>query len=261
MQRKIISTFSELSELNRRELFNREGQLKKIDGKLAVSIARQVADGFENIDLRKKPTKAQRERARKYIKEFYENVNSEKTILVRPRKRNRKYYADYSGTSSKLKVYAMPVLDNNDYFTLVKSGKKKRIKRIGEFSSTEFFSFKEAGISKKKLVTKTKEATNELFDEIEESFENETYAVKIKCGKGEYKTLYEDKSPHIEIENWINMYGAEKVKQFCLGFQVYTFNNQEALPQNKLAKKGDKKKKYNNFKTKGKNANKKRKKK
>lgn len=241
---QIIKSFKELTKINKKELFNRSGKLKTINKKATISIARQIADGFDDIDLRKNPTKAEIRRAQKYIKEFYENSNNEKTKLIIPNKKNRKYYGDYSGISSKFKIYAMPVIDDSDTFKLIKKKgtKKANLKRIGQFSDTEFYSFKENGISKRKLITKTKEATEQLYKEIEKDYKEGEYATKIKCGKAEYKALYTTKDPYIEIDNWINIYGAEKVQQFCLGLQVYSFKNQEQ--PNNILKKGEKKKKF-----------------
>lgn len=250
MQDKTIKSFNQLSEIKRRDIFTKTGKMKKVNRKYAVSIARQLADGFDKIDLRKEPTKNQYKKAQEIIKEFYNAASSEKTKLVRPRKKNRKVYASYSEMNSKFKVYAVPVFDEKDEIKVVGKGKNKRIKRIGEFSESEFFSFKDAGITKKELIKNTKKSTDKLFSKIERKYKKKTYAVKIKCGKHEYKTLYEDKSPYIEIENWINIYGEDKVKQFCLGFVAYTFRNQEPVATNKLYKKGEKKQKYKNLKNK-----------
>ena len=234
MQRKkIIKSFKQLSELNRREIINNDGKIKRINPKFAVSFARQISEGFD-IDLRKQPTKSQIRRAREVIKEFYSATRSQKVKLVRPRKNNRKYYAEYSELPRKFKVFAVPVYGDGDYFKIVTSklkGKKtKRIKRIGEFSSTEFFKFP----NKKELVKNPKNETDKLFNKIEQKYKKKKTAVKIKCGKHEYKTLYEDKSPYIEIENWINIYGKDEVKKWCVGFQVYTFQNQQPMPTKKL---------------------------
>lgn len=234
----IIKSFSQLSELNRRQLFEKDGKLKPLNKKFAVSVARQLADGFD-FSLRKEPSKSQYRRAREIIKEFYSAANEEKVKIVRPSRKNRKYYADYADMSKKFKVYAMPVFSEKDNFKI----KKGRIKRIGEFSETEFFKFD----SRLELVKNPKKETNKLYGKIEKKLgKKRKYAVKIKCGRHEYKTLYEDKSPHVEISKWLDMYGKKEVKKWCMGFQVYTFKNQKPVPTVILEKKGNRK---NTFRT------------
>lgn len=69
--KKIIKSYSELSTLNRRDLFTKRGNdlvLKPMDKKRAVSIARQLVTGFENTDLRQNPSPSEYRRAQKAIK-------------------------------------------------------------------------------------------------------------------------------------------------------------------------------------------------
>lgn len=253
-QNKTIKSFSELQKFRKRD-FIKNNKLKRINSKLAISIAKQLATGFEKIDLRKEPNKYQIKKAKKYIKEFFEKSDSERLKLIRPTKKNRKYYADYADMNKNFKVYLMPVFDDTDIFKLNK--KTKQLKRIGKFSDTEFYKFP----NKKDLIKSPKKECKKIYNKIDNEIKSD-YAVKIKCGNAEYQTLYRDKSPHIEIENWINIYGADKVKSFVLGLQVYTFKNQEQLPTKSKAniKKGEKKNKNTkSYKAKNKLKNKKKK--
>ena len=243
-QKKRIKSVKKFSDLpSHKEILKKDGKLKSLDKKYAVSIARKLATGFENDDLRKTINNKSYKKARKIITEWYEATRGEKVKIVRPAKGNRKLYSEYADMSSNFKVYAVPVFDERDRFEIIGRGDNKRVKRIGEFSSTEFFKFPD----QKKLIQNPKTETNKVFSKIDKQFGKENYAVKIKCGRHEFKTLYKDKSPHIEIENWIQAYGATRVKKFCLGFQVYTFKNQQEMPSEKMLKKGDKKKKRKGY--------------
>ncbi len=234
--RKTIKSFKQLGEINVRSLYGKNGKLKKLDKKFAISFARQIADGFDD-DLRKPVSDKLYRKARKFIDGYIAASSGEKTKIVRPSRENRLLYARYADLDPTFKVFAIPVLDKDDTFDTIKVNGKKRLRRKGKFSRSVAFDFE----SQTRLIKNTKAETEKLFKEIDKKFGKGKYAIKIRCGEHEYKTLYHTRDPYLEIENWITAYGAPRVKKFCLGFQVYTFSGQEKFGT-PLAKKGDKKK-------------------
>ncbi len=236
---RTVKSFKDLGNIEVRALRNKKGHLKPLDKKFAVSFARQIAEGFDSkkIDLRKPVSAKDYKRARLFVDAYIEASREGNTKLVRPKKQNRALYAKAVDTSSKFKVYFMPVSDESDTFKKVKIENKIFLQRVGKFSDMFSFDFS----SQRKLVTKTKEETEALFKKIDKRFGKGKYAVKIRCGTAEFGALYRTRDPHIEIENWIGAYGKERVKRFCLGFNVYTFKNQVDTPPEFFKRKEKKK--------------------
>jgi len=220
------------------EVISKSGKLKNIDKKLTMRMAKKLSVGFEDIDTRKKSfKKADLRRAQKVVKEWYGHTKGEKFKVIKVKKADRKYYADYADMGDNFKIYAMPITGENDSFSLTKIDGKIHLKISGDYSDRVYYPFS----STKNLVKNPKKETYEVFKKIDKNFNKKERAVKIKCGAYEYQALYTGKDPYKEIEKWIYKYGSEKVEKFCLGFNVYSFKNQEKRPSKGLPRKGDKK--------------------
>lgn len=228
--KKTIKTFKELSSLNRRDLFERNpktGEValkKKLDGEFVVSVARQLATGF---DTKRKPNKQKIKEAREIITEYYEAASAGKTKVFRPRKENRKAYAEVADINPRFKVFPMPILTDSDKFKMVseKIGKKKikKAKLIGQFVDREGFNF----TNLKQMSIKPYEETEKLLKRIDRKIGKKTKrALKFKVGKYETKAIYSKDNVAEELEKWKQIYGAKKIKSFVVGLQVFTFRNQ-----------------------------------
>jgi len=246
-QKKIIKNFKELSGVTRRQLYkynSKRGKsyLRPLDRKYAVSIARQLADGFEKINLHKNPTKKQYQKARKIIDDYFETAAHGRRKIVRPRKQYRKEYAEFSDMDASYKVFPMPVLTERDKFTIVKERGQKKVKREGQFVNTEFFGFPDRKMMAKAPV----EETHKVLKRINRKYGKRRRALRFKVGAYETNALYDQSFVTEELEKWKMIYGARKIKNFVMGFNVYTFKGQTELPPSKLElkkPKGVKKKK------------------
>lgn len=220
MQQKIYRSFKQLQGLKANELFTDQGNLKRIPAKTSISIARQLADGFD-FSLKEQPTKSQELRARRVIREFFALRERENYTLVRPSKKNRKLYAQFSDVPRTFKIYPMPTINSDDKFKIREKGGRKYIIRTGEFYVAEFYPFP----NRKKLATNPVKATSSIWAKIKAEHKNK-FTVRIKCGRGEFAAQYEaHKEVGETIADWIAQYGKERVKAFCAGVVVYTFKN------------------------------------
>lgn len=212
---------------------------KRKNRKDIVKFMREYVETFDGVDLRKPVSDAVFKRASRQFKAIDSKLSQEKIKWVRPRKSNRALYAEYSGVSKNFKKYPVPIIHDEDSFSVIKVQGKKRIKREGRYTTDVLYTFED----QKKLVKNPEEETKKLFKKLDKKYGRlgRDYSIRIKCGEAEYKPIYKDKSPHVEISEWIASYGKIRVKKFCLGFQVYTYKNQAQKIIEKSPKKGDKK--------------------
>lgn len=239
-KRRTIKKFEDLGNINFRDMRNKAGNLKPLDRKFAISFARQIATGFESDKVRldrKISDKAYKE-ARLFIDAYIEESREGKAKLIKPHSSQRKLYAESIDINPRMKIYFMPVLKDDDTFERVKIGGEVFLKRISKNSDMIFFKFN----SQKDLIKNTKKETEKLFAKINKKLGKDTYAVKIRCGKHEFERQFFNGETHVQIKEWMHAYGKEKVKAFCLGFNAYTFKNQNQIPENSLKLKGEKKK-------------------
>jgi hypothetical protein len=228
-KRKIIKSFSQLKTLDTAE-FYKKGKLKPIDKRLAVSMARQLADGFDNLDLHKEPSKYQYQKARKVLKTFFSSQTSGKSITIRPAKKNRKLYADFSAMPSNFKVYSMPILEDSDKFKI----KKGKLIRKGKFCTTEEYLFKDVS----KAVLNPVEETEKLVKQIERDYKGAIYETHLKTGKHDSKAVYNLADAASVVEKWSQVY--DNFTDFALGLRIFTFNGQQAKKPTKLKLKSEK---------------------
>ena len=230
---KIIKSFKELNKINRRELFrpisekNRELRLIQLDPVYAISIARQLADGFDDIDLRKKPTKNQYRRAREIITDYYEAARGQNVEIVRPTKRNRKLYAERIGVTSRFRFY--PINHSSENSTIkIKNGK---LIEKSEFVNYERFTF-----NRKSLAKNSEKEVKRVFKTISTKYRKGIKEVRIVCGK--YVTNWHIKD-RTEMEEELitqvdflqNSYG--NWKEWLNGIEVQVFLNQKKRPKKK----------------------------
>tara|TARA_Y100000310_G_C20701675_1_gene830581 strand:+ start:6444 stop:7178 length:735 start_codon:yes stop_codon:yes gene_type:complete len=239
---KIIKSFSELSKLNRRELFERRGNdlvLKPMDRKRAISIARQLATGFEEIDLRAQPSKNEYRRAQKIIKDYYESARNKNAQIIRPRANNRKLYAEKSDLSPRFKIYPITVSNPKNELKVVKKGNKKKLKEVGQFVSYEDFYFPD----KKELVLNPENETNKLLKKIDKI--KQVKQINIIVGAHLTKANYDKEILADEIKRFSMQYA--NFQEFTRGLQVATFKNQKkkAKSNGKHKRKNSKTKKRN----------------
>lgn len=235
VKRMKLNSLNDLNGIKKELFFNHK--LKKINKKDKIKIARIMATGFEDIDLRKEPTKYQIKKANKIIKEL-EGFFNNKIKIIRPRKNNRKYYSEYSDVSKNFKYYPMQVTDDNDKFKI----KNKKLKRVGNFSNSTLYKFKD----KNQLAKSPKKAINNLFNEIKKEYKKEPTTM-IRCGQGLHKFKSKDKKQvEIEINKLMLAYGVENSTQWLTGLEVFEFKKQVPLKQKfkkNLKKKSKTKKK------------------
>lgn len=230
---KIIKSFAEIQKLNTRD-FIQAGKLKPLDKKLAVSIARQLAEGFENVNLQKEPTQYQYRKARKILDTWFSAQNSGKSKTVRPSKRNRKYYAEFADMPANFKVYSMPVLENSDEFII--NRKKKKLIRRGKNVNTEDYLFPDI----EKAVENPIVETEKLVKKIERDYNGAIYQTHLKTGRHDTKAVYSIDDAASVLEKWSQVY--ENFTDFAFGLRIYTFNGQQAKKPSRLKLKGKRRK-------------------
>jgi len=242
---KIIKSYSELSELNRRDLFKKRGNdliLKPMNKKRAISIARQLATGFENIDLRQNPSPSEYRRAQKIIKTYYENVKDKNAIVIRPNKKNRAIYAKQADISSKFKVYPIHVSNKDNKIKIVKKNGKRKLKEIGEFINYENFYYE----SPSSLALEPEIETRKLLKDIDK-----VKGIKqVNIIVGNYKTNanYDIDIIEEEIKRFSMIYS--NFENFTRGLQVATFKNQKGKKNEKGKRSKSKSRKAKNRKPK-----------
>jgi hypothetical protein len=228
-KRKIIKSFSQLKSLDSTE-FYKKGKLKPIDKRLAVSMARQLADGFDELDLHKEPTKYQYQKARKILDTWFSAQNSGKSKTIRPSKKNRKYYSEFADMPSNFKVYSMPILEDTDKFKI----KKGKLIRKGKFVNTEDYLFKDVN----KAVLNPIEETEKLVRKIERDYKGAIYETHLKTGRHDTKAVYNLSDAASVIEKWSQVY--DNFADFAFGLRIFTFNGQQAKKPTKLKLKSEK---------------------
>ncbi len=238
-RKKVVKSFKELSHLNRRELFVNQG-LIPLDKRYAVSIARQLAEGFD-FSLQKEPSKRQYTKARKIITEFYDHSRLEKTKLIRPSKKNRKYYARKSTMSGTFKVYFAPVSSEDDEYVFKKSKKgKKKLIRKSKHVTYEDFEFED----REEFAKNPVEETQKLLDEIDDAFgKNKVKTVFVTVGEWNTRADFSTRLIPDILKEWTLKYGQEKSSEFIMGLRTATFRGQSTNVPSRLALKTDVKKK------------------
>lgn len=225
--KKIIKSYSELSTLNRRDLFTKRGNdlvLKPMDKKRAVSIARQLVTGFENTDLRQNPSPSEYRRAQKAIKTYYENVKDKSAVVIRPSKKNRKVYSQAADIPSNFKVYPIHVSNKKNKIKIIKKKGKKKLKEIGEFISYENFYFED----KKELALEPEKETKKLLKEIDKI--NGIKQINIVVGSYLTHASYDIDFIEDEIKLFSMKYS--NFENFTRGLQVATFQKQKKGKKN-----------------------------
>ena len=207
--------------------------LKPLDRKYAVSIARTLATGFENVNLQKEPSDRQYYKARKVIETWFDGINSGKYETVKPTARNRKYYAEFSDMPKNFKYYPMPVAQKGDKFRVNK--KKGKLIRKGKNLNTEEYLFPDI----KEAVINPVSETEKLLKEIEKDYKGVITQVHIKTGKHQTKTTYLLEDVATEVEKWSLIYN--HFEQFAKGLRVFSFNGQQKSAPSNLKLKKDKK--------------------
>lgn len=228
-KQKIIKSFSQLSELNRRDLFKKRGDdiiLKPMDKRKAVSIARQLATGF-NSDLRKEPTQSEYKRAQRVIKTYYKAVKDKNSTLIRPNKNNRKLYAQASDLPSNFKVYPIPLANPDNKIVITKNKKgKKRLKQIGEFVTYNYVYFNDQKELAKNPVKEGKKAYNKT-----KKIKGKKQ-IKIMVGRHlSNATFIDEKQLLLELERYSIQYS--NFQDFTRGLQIATFKNQKGKTKTK----------------------------
>ena len=233
--KKIIKSFKQLGEINRRELFIekkfiengrivKEYALAPMDHKRAVSIARQLADGFD-YDLRKPVPKNAYYRARKIIEQFYEGERA-RSVLIRPKKSNRKHYAKLADVSDKFKVYQVPVSGDNTEFEFQDG---KIIERGQYIDYIRYFFPDQAAFAKnqkkeiRKLLAKIQHEEKSDLD----NFKKDKKQLRIQTGKYHTHASYDPEIIEEIVADWNNQYGIERVNAFVRGFVVAQFHDQK----------------------------------
>lgn len=225
--KNLIKSFTDLSKLNRRELFrpisekNRDLRLISLDKKFAVSIARIIADDFKGVDLRKPISNYNYKKARKYITEYYEASRSKNLEIIRPTKKNREIYAKRTGLSSKLRYY--PVTKSGENTTLkIINGK---LKELGKFVNYDRYYF-----DIEDLIDDTEKEVKNVYKKIEKDYPNRLKEIKIICGNyvsGWTKEKAKDTLEVLteEIERYMNTYASWGL--WMHGVEVQVFVNQQ----------------------------------
>jgi len=228
-KRKIIKSFSQLKSLDSAE-FYKKGKLKPIDKRLAVSMARQLAEGFDELDLHKEPSKYQYQKARKILDTWFAAQNSGKSKTVRPSKKNRKYYSEFADMPANFKVYSMPILEETDKFKI----KKGKLIRKGTFINTEDYLFS----SMKKAVAEPIAETEKLVKKIERDYKGKIKEVHLKTGRHNTRAVYDIDDAANVLEKWAQVY--DNFEKFAFGLRVFTFDGQNARMPSKLKMKSKK---------------------
>lgn len=237
MSKRIIKSFKELKGLNRRE-FYKNGKLIPIDRKYAVSMARQLAEGFDNIDLSKKPpSKYQYQKARKVIDTWFDATRSGKSIVKRPSKRNRSAYAEFSDMPDNFKIYLMPVIEKDDKFKIKKTKTGRKVVRSGKNITTNDYLFPD----RVEAMKNTEKETGKLLKKIDKDYKGKIRQLFIRVGRHETKVKYPVDTAAKQIEQWTMQYGIEKTQKFVMGLRVFSFNGQEVKRPSRLKLKKGKK--------------------
>jgi hypothetical protein len=233
MQRKkIVKSFKDFQSVRKKELFFNQTLKKGLDKRFVVSIARQLAEGFDTVDLRKEPTKSQYSRARKVLQTFYEGTQGAQTQLIRPTKKNRKIIAQSAGMPPNFKVYGVATprgektkieyQRSKDGVTLVFRGKNVVYRQ-------RFFK------DKKELVKNPKAAVKKLTKK-----SGEFKQARMIVGAHTTLRSYGDEQQLLlEAVKWQEKYG-ERLGQFWRGIEFAEFVNQKKRPKRrKKNKKAD----------------------
>jgi len=213
---KIIKSFSQIQNISRSELY-RNGKLKPLDKKLAVSIARELAEGFD-VDLHKTPSKYMYQKARRVIDTWFSATNSGKYKVVRPTKKNRAAYSKFADMPKDFKIYAMPILQKNDEFRI----KKGKVIRKGKGVNTEDYLFEDFGIEISDVILDPIPEVEKITKKIEKDYPNEKeIEVHIKVGRHQTIAKYDTQKAAEVIEKYTNVYS--HFGDFVKGLTVFSF--------------------------------------
>lgn len=225
MNKKIIKSFSELSDLNPRELFQKKNTkkgydliLKPMNKRVAISIARQLSDGF-NQDLRKQPTKSDYRKAQKVIKAYFENVKYKNARIIRPSKKNRAIYAQAADLPKNFKVYPIHMDNPNNKLKIVKKNGKRKLKQIGEFISYDYYYFPD----RIELVKNAEKETLKLQKQIDKNKKEKDINIIVGSHIANKIIINED-----SLIDTILLFQSkyDNFGDFVRGFRVSTYKNQ-----------------------------------
>lgn len=203
------------------------------DRKELIKTVRKIADGFDDIDLRKPVSDYQYRKARKTLALFIEATDA-RYIPIRPSKKNRKNYAALADLPDNFKIYPVPVSGDVTSFEF-KDG--KIIERGPFIDYTTYLFPDQIAFAKaqkreiRKLLKNVKAA--EKFDFSKPGKKQ----LRIKTGKYHTHVEYAENMIEETIMDWNNAYGREKVNQFVRGFVVAEFHNQKRKVKKQVKKK------------------------